>query len=75
MDDRFTTASSADLQSITTCGDCRSRTERISRLTKLAGQRGRLGYYFAADASSLFFTWYEDDSDIWVMDVGTSTDK
>lgn len=47
----------------------------ISRLTKLAGQRGRLGYYFAADASSLFFTWYEDDSDIWVMDVGTSTDK
>ena len=46
----------------------------ISRLTKLAGQRGRLGYYFAADASSLFFTWYEDDSDIWVMDVGTTAD-
>ena len=47
----------------------------ISRLTKLEGQRGRLGYYFAADARYLYFTWYEDDGDIWVMDVGTSTDK
>jgi hypothetical protein len=48
---------------------------RISRLTNLEGQRGRLGSSFAADASSLFFTWYEDDGDIWVMDVGASTDK
>jgi len=47
----------------------------ISRLTRLEGQRGRLGYYFAADARYLHFTWYEDDSDIWVMDVVASADK
>jgi Tol biopolymer transport system component len=47
----------------------------ISRLTKLEGQHGRLGYYFAADARYLYFTWYEDDGDIWVMDVVTSDHK
>jgi Tol biopolymer transport system component len=41
----------------------------ISRLTKLAGRRGRLGYFFAADARYLYLTWYEDDGDIWAMDV------
>ena len=41
----------------------------ISRLTRLEGRRGNLGYYFAADARYLYFTWYEDDGDIWVMDV------
>jgi len=47
----------------------------ISRLTRLEGQRGRLGYYFAADARDLYFTWYQDDSDIWVMDVVASADR
>jgi Tol biopolymer transport system component len=41
----------------------------VSRLTKLEGRRGRLGYYFAADDRNLYFTWYEDEGDIWVMDV------
>ena len=41
----------------------------ISRLTRLEGRRGRLGYYFAADARYLYVIWCEDDGDIWVMDV------
>jgi Tol biopolymer transport system component len=44
----------------------------ISRLTRLEGRRGRIGYYFAADARFLYLTWYEDDSDIWIMDVETT---
>ena len=44
---------------------------RTSRLTQLEGRRGRLGYFFAADARYLYLTWYEDDGDIWVMDVAT----
>ncbi len=42
-----------------------------SRLTKLEGRRGRLGYNFSADPRYLYFTWYEDEGDIWVMDVAT----
>jgi Tol biopolymer transport system component len=45
------------------------RDGTISRLTALQGRRGRLGYFFAADARYLYVTWYEDESDIWVMDV------
>ena len=41
----------------------------LTRLTRLEGQRGRLGYDFAADARYLYFTWYEDEGDIWVMEV------
>jgi Tol biopolymer transport system component len=41
----------------------------ISRLTRLEGRRGLLGYYFAADARYLYVVWREDDGDIWVMDV------
>ena len=48
---------------------------KISRLTKLEGQRGRLGYFFAADARYLYITWHEDDGDIWVMDVATTGDS
>ncbi|HUE85852.1 MAG TPA: protein kinase [Vicinamibacterales bacterium] len=44
----------------------------ISGLTRLEGQRGLLGYYFAADENYLYLTWYEDDGDIWVMDVLTN---
>lgn len=47
----------------------------MSRLTKLEGQRGRLGYFFTADARYLYLTWYEDDSDIWVMDVAPPGDS
>jgi Tol biopolymer transport system component len=42
---------------------------RTSRLTRLEGRRGQLGYYYAADAQHLYFTWREDEGDIWVMDV------
>ena len=41
----------------------------ISRLANLEGQRGRLGHNFAADMRYLYFTWLEDEGDIWVMDV------
>ena len=44
---------------------------KISRLTKLEGRSGRLGYVFSANAQYLYFTWYEDEGDIWVMDVVT----
>jgi Tol biopolymer transport system component len=42
---------------------------KVSRLTKLEGRRGRLGYIFSVDARYLYLTWYEDEGDIWVMDV------
>jgi eukaryotic-like serine/threonine-protein kinase len=42
---------------------------KISRLTELEGRRGRLGYIGATDDRYMYFTWYEDDGDIWVMDV------
>jgi Tol biopolymer transport system component len=41
----------------------------ISRLTQLEGRRGRIGYYYVADASNLYFTWSEHDGDIWVADL------
>jgi Tol biopolymer transport system component len=41
----------------------------ISRLTQLEGRRGRLGYIASTDDRYMYFTWYEDDGDIWVMDV------
>ena len=43
----------------------------VSRLTKLQGRRGNLGQAFTNDGSYLYFTWREDDGDIWVMDVVT----
>ena len=45
------------------------RDGTMSRLTRLEGVRGRLGSYFSADARYLYFTWNEDEGDIWVMDV------
>ena len=42
---------------------------KISRLTQLEGRRGRLGYIASSDDRYMYFTWYEDDGDIWVMDV------
>jgi hypothetical protein len=47
----------------------------ISRLTALEGQHGYLGTYFAADARYLYFTWSEDEDDIWVMDVAPPGDS
>ena len=41
----------------------------ISRLSRLEGRRGLLGYYFAADAQYLYVVWRENDGDIWMTDV------
>jgi hypothetical protein len=43
--------------------------DKVSRLTKLEGRRGNIGDRFATDGRYLYFTWQEDDGDIWVMDV------
>jgi len=48
---------------------------KVSRLTKLEGRRGNIGDQFATDGRSLYFTWREDDGDIWVMDVATDVGK
>jgi hypothetical protein len=42
---------------------------KVSRLTKLEGRRGDIGDNLATDGRYLYFTWREDDGDIWVMDV------
>ena len=41
----------------------------------LDGQRGYLGSNFAADARYLYFTWSEDEGDIWVKDVAPTGDS
>jgi hypothetical protein len=48
---------------------------KVSRLTKLEGRRGNIGYDFAADDRYLYFNWREDEGDIWVMDVATDVRK
>jgi eukaryotic-like serine/threonine-protein kinase len=48
---------------------------QISRLTRLEGRRGNIGYDFATDDRYLYFTWREDEGDIWVMDVATDLGK
>jgi hypothetical protein len=40
----------------------------VFRLTNLEGRRGATGS-IAVDLHYLYFTWREDDGDIWVMDV------
>jgi Tol biopolymer transport system component len=47
----------------------------ISRLTRLEGRRGFLGLSFAAHDRDLYVVWWEDDSDIWVMDVVPRTSR
>jgi Tol biopolymer transport system component len=47
--------------------------DQVSRLTKLQGRRGTLGAVFTTDGRYLYFTWREDDGDIWVMDVVKKT--
>jgi Tol biopolymer transport system component len=42
----------------------------VSRVTELTGRRGDLGS-FATHEEALYFTWREDEGDIWVMDVMT----
>jgi Tol biopolymer transport system component len=44
---------------------------KVSRLTTLQGRRGTLGQIFTTHGRYLYFTWREDDGDIWVMDVVT----
>ena len=48
---------------------------KVSRLTKLEGRRGNIGSDFATDDRYLYFTWREDDGDIWVMDVAADARK
>jgi len=43
-----------------------SREEPVTRLT---GKRGVLGANIANDGKYLYFTWREDVSDIWMMEV------
>jgi Tol biopolymer transport system component len=40
-----------------------------SPVTQLNGRRGYLGWAIATDGRWIYFTWREDVSDIWVMDV------
>jgi eukaryotic-like serine/threonine-protein kinase len=47
----------------------------ISRVTRLEGRRGNIGDNFATDGRYLYFTWREDDGDIWVTDVATDARK
>ena len=43
----------------------------LSRVTRLQGRRGKLGYVVATDGQFLYFLWREDVGDIWVMDIVT----
>ncbi len=40
-------------------------------VTDLVGRTGTVGYSMASDGAHLYFTWWEDLGDIWVMDVVT----
>ena len=51
------------------------RNGTTTRLTKLEGRRGSLGYNFSSDARYLYVTWREHESDIWVTDVATDDRK
>ena len=46
-----------------------SNGAREEPVTRLAGKRGYLGANIANDGKYLYFTWREDVSDIWMMDV------
>jgi Tol biopolymer transport system component len=41
----------------------------LTQLTRLEGRRGNLNENFTTDGRSIYFTWREDDGDIWVMDT------
>ncbi len=38
-------------------------------VTDLVGRSGRVGWALATDGTYIYFTWWEDLGDIWVMDV------
>ena len=40
-------------------------------MTQFEGRRGELGWDFDTDGEYLYFTWWEQRGDIWVMDVVT----
>jgi Tol biopolymer transport system component len=44
-------------------------TGSVTQLTRLEGRRGGLNENFTTDGRSIYFTWREDDGDIWVMDT------
>jgi hypothetical protein len=44
------------------------RTGAARRVSALTGRRGEMGTFgLAVHGPQLYFTWYEDKSDIWVM--------
>ena len=69
MANRFTTVSSPDRRENHDLWKLSLERGQVSRLTKLEGRRGNIGDSFATDGRYLYFTWREDDGDIWVMDV------
>jgi Tol biopolymer transport system component len=44
-------------------------TGALTQLTRLDGRRGNLSEHFTTDGQFVYFTWREDDGDIWVMDT------
>jgi Tol biopolymer transport system component len=46
-----------------------------TRLTRLEGRRGALGYRYSFDDHYFYFTWVEHEGDIWVMNVATDDRK
>ena len=44
---------------------------RERQVTDLTSRRGTVGYGLATDGQHLYFNWWEDVGDIWVMDVVT----
>lgn len=45
------------------------KSGRATQLTNLEGRSGNLSYYFDITPKFIYFTWREDEGDIWVMDV------
>jgi Tol biopolymer transport system component len=48
------------------------RDGTTTRLTRLEGRRGTLGYRYSFDDRYFYFTWLEHEGDIWVMNVATA---
>lgn len=51
------------------------RDGTTTKLTQLENRRGAIGYSFSADDRYLYFTWRENESDIWVTNVATDDRK
>jgi len=51
------------------------RDGKTTRLTRLEGRRGSIGYRYSFDDRYFYFTWFEHEGDIWVMNVATDDRK